>query len=240
MNPNLTQSKPKPTKFCMLCHFVKGDIRTMTEKTRNFVLRRHAPYVSPEHYKFPDTKSCKDALHLVEKHSPKFLVNHSIRSYAFGLAMSHKIDKPVDKEVFFVGSIMHDIGLTKLSPQNSTFEIEGAKIARDFSLDHDFSTERTDLIHEMVALHNSVGVAHKCDPEIALLHFGAGADVAGLWVHDIHRQTLNEVLDAYHDEGCKEGMTKLIQEQVLRKPESYMSTMVELGFLNKMAKNRLR
>lgn len=240
MNPNLTQSKPKPTKLCMLCHFIKGDVRTAADKTRNFVLRRRTPYVSPEHYMFPDTKSCQEALTLVKQHSPEFLVNHSIRSYAFGLAMSHKINKPVDKEVFFVGSIMHDIGLTKLAPQNHTFEIEGAKLARDFSLDHELSTERADLIHEMVALHNSVGVAHKCEPEVALLHFGAGADVAGLWVHDIHRQTLNEVLDVYHDEGCKEGMAKLIQEQVLRKPESYMSTMVELGFLNKMAKNRLR
>lgn len=236
----LTHSKPKPSKFCMLCHFIQGDIRTATEKTRNVVLRRHAPYVSPDHYKFPDTKACKEALQLVEQNSPTFLLNHSIRSYAFGLAMSHKVNKPIDREVFFVGSIMHDIGLTRLASQGGTFEVEGAKVARDFSLKHDISTDRGDLIHEMVALHNSVGVAHKCDPEIALLHFGAGADVAGLWVHDIHRQTLHEVLDAYHDEGCKEGMAKLIQQQVLSKPDSYMSTIVELGFLNKVANNKLR
>jgi len=236
----LTHSKPKPSKFCMLCHFIKGDIRTATEKTRNVVLRRQAPYVSPDHYKFPDTKACKEALHLVEQNSPTFLLNHSIRSYAFGLAMSHKVNKPIDREVFFVGSIMHDVGLTPLAPQDGTFEVEGAKVARDFSLEHEISTDRADLIHEMVALHNSVGVAHKCDPEVALLHFGAGADVAGLWVHDIHRQTLHEVLDAYHDEGCKEGMVKLIKEQVLSKPDSYMSTMVELGFLNKVTNNKLR
>ncbi|WCE30808.1 HD domain-containing protein [Vibrio sp. SCSIO 43137] len=240
MNPDLTLSKPKPTKFCILCHFIKGDIRTTAERTRDVVLRRKAPYVAPEHYTFPDSKACEEALKLVKQYSPEFLVNHSIRSYAFGLAMSHKVSKPVDKEVFFVGSIMHDIGLTEHAPQQHTFEVEGARVAREFSLKQGLSAERSDLIHEMVALHNSVGIAHKCDPEIALLHFGAGADVAGLWVHDIHKQTLNEVLDAYHDEGCKQGMAKLIQEQIERKPDSYMSTMVELGFLNKMAKNKLR
>ncbi|SEF40089.1 HD domain-containing protein [Vibrio hangzhouensis] len=235
----LTQSKPKPSKFCMLCNFIKSDINTTTERARNILLRKKAPYVSPEYYTFPDTKACQDALHLVKQHSPNFLVNHSIRSYAFGLAMSHKVQKKIDKEVFFIGSIMHDIGLTDLAPQQDTFEIEGASIARDFSISHNLTSNQADLIHEMVALHNSVGVAHKHDPEVALLHYGAGADVAGLWVHDIHKNTLHEILDLYHDKGCKEGMMHLIKDQVLRKPESYMSTMVELGFLKKMAKNNL-
>jgi hypothetical protein len=44
---------------------------------------------------------------------------------------------------------------------------------------------KDDLIHEMVALHNSVGIAHKLDTEIALLHYGAREDVAGLWAHDL-------------------------------------------------------
>ncbi|MCM5511069.1 hypothetical protein J8Z26_23185 [Vibrio sp. SCSIO 43169] len=153
--------------------------------------------------------------------------------------MSHKVKTKIDKEVFFVGSILHDIGLTDLAPQQETFELEGAQIARDFSLANNLATSKADLVHEMVALHNSVGVAHKHEPEVALLHYGAGADVAGLWLHDIHRDTLHEVLELYDDHGCKEGMIKLIKEQVSTKPDSYMSTMVELGFLKKMSNNTL-
>jgi hypothetical protein len=239
MTISLTKSKPKPTKACMLCNFVKSDLITSSERVRNFLLRNKAPYVSPEYYSIPDTKACRDALHLVKHHSPSFLVNHSLRSYAFGVAMSHKVKTKIDKEVFFVGSILHDIGLTDLAPQQETFELEGAQIARDFSLANNLATSKADLVHEMVALHNSVGVAHKHEPEVALLHYGAGADVAGLWIHDIHRDTLHEVLELYDDHGCKEGMIKLIKEQVSTKPDSYMSTMVELGFLKKMSNNTL-
>ena len=67
-----------------------------------------------------------------------------------------------------------------------------------------------------------------------LLHFGAGADVAGLWLHDIHKKTLEEILLEYPRLNFKEGMVKLINDQIKNKPNSYMATMVELGFLKKV------
>jgi hypothetical protein len=86
----------------------------------------------------------------------------------------------------------------------------------------------------MVALHNSVGVAHKADPEIALLHFGAGADVAGLWIKDVHPNTLTEIIEQFPRLNFKEGMVKLIADQIERKPNSYMATLKAIGFLDKI------
>ncbi|WP_198930078.1 HD domain-containing protein [Salinivibrio sp. PR6] len=238
MSRKLTRTKPRPSKPCMVCQFVKSDMSRAVQRVKRTITRTAVPYVSPAHYTVPDSQACQQALALVKQFSPEFLVNHSLRSYAFGLAMNHKIKQGVDKEVFFVGAILHDIGLTDYVAQQDTFEVEGAIAAQAFALEQGLSAEQADLIHEMVALHNSVGVAHQCDPEIALLHFGAGADVAGLWVEDIHKKTLHEVLDTYHDQGCQAGMIQLIQDQVTRKPHSYMSTMVDLGFLKKVAKHQ--
>ncbi|MBL4827566.1 MAG: HD domain-containing protein [Spongiibacteraceae bacterium] len=173
---------------------------------------------------------------LVEKSSPPFLFKHCLRSYAFGIAMAHKVKRKIDNEVFFLGAIMHDLGLTDDFSGENTFEVVGAQAARNFCVNNAINNNKADLIHEMVALHNSVGLAHKLDPEIALLHFGAGADVAGLWIGDIHKRTLEEILSRYSNKGCKEGMINLIHDQVIKKPNSYMATMVELGFLKKMAK----
>ena len=66
----------------------------------------------------------------------------------------------------------------------------------------------------MVAHHSSVGIAHKLDPEIALLHFGAFADVAGLWVEDIHKITLSEVLSEYPRLEFNLGMIKKFKESL--------------------------
>jgi hypothetical protein len=83
---------------------------------------------------------------------------------------------------------MHDIGLIENNIGEDTFEIDGTRMASNFCIHNGMEVSKVDLIHEMVALHNSVGIAHKLDPEIALLHYGAGADVAGLWAYDLNKK----------------------------------------------------
>lgn len=232
----LTNDKALPSKSCLVCSFISSDVTHACQKIRRFISRDHLQYVAKEVYRIPDSNNCQKALNLVVQSSPDHLVNHCLRSYAFGVSMAHKVKQPFDKEVFFLGAIMHDLGLTPAFDTGETFEIDGAKAARSFCIERQISTERADLVHEMVAHHNSVGVAHKLDPEIALLHYGAGADVAALWIDDIHKKTLSEVLSEYPRLDFKEGMVKLIAEQVSRKPKSYMAPLVDLGFLKKIEK----
>lgn len=230
----LTNSKPAPSKVCLLCSFIASDIAHASQRARRFISREHIQYVAIEAYQVPDSYNCQKALAMVAEYSPDYLVNHCLRSYALGIAMAHKIKQPFDKEVFFLGAIMHDLGLTSEFDTGDTFEVDGAKAARSFCIEHEINTEKANLVHEMVVHHNSVGVAHKLDPEIALLHFGAGADVAGLWVNDIHKGTLAEVLSEYPRLDFKQGMIQLISDQINSKSHSYMAPFVQLGFLKKI------
>ena len=230
----LTTAKPMASKACLICSFIGSDITSATQRLRRFISRDHIQYVARNDYHIPDSYNCKKALELVSACSPDHLINHSLRSYAFGIAMAHKIKKPFDKEVFFLGAIMHDLGLTEEYDKGNTFEIDGAVAARSFCIDHGLTVEKADLVHEMIAHHNSVGKAHKMDPEIALLHFGAGADVAGLWINDIHKKTLSEIISEYPRLDFKQAFAKLLSEQVERKPESYMKPLLDLGFLKKI------
>ncbi|MCF6311236.1 MAG: hypothetical protein L3J39_02185 [Verrucomicrobiales bacterium] len=149
--------------------------------------------------------------------------------------MSYKSKTKVDPEVFFMGAIMHDLGLTDPYDKGNTFELDGAVAAMSISENLGMSKENAELIHEMVALHNSVGIAHKLAPEIALLHYGAGADVAGLWIEDLHPKTIREIISEYPRDNFKEGMIRLIADQMDKKPFSYMSTLMDLGFEKKIA-----
>lgn len=230
----LTITKQKPCKGCLITSFIAGDLTNAVNRVKRFISGVHVKYVAKYEYGMPDSANCSRALEMVKTCSADFLVNHCLRSYAFGVAMAHKVNKPFDKEVLFLGSIMHDLGLTEEFDGKETFEVEGARVAGRFCMDSGIEMSKSDLVHEMVALHNSVGVAHKREPEIALLHFGAGADVAGLWLHDIHARTLEEVIAEYPRLGFKKGMIRLITEQIERKPDSYMATMVQLGFFKKM------
>jgi hypothetical protein len=230
----LTNSKSKPSKACLLCSFISSDITQATQRVRRLLSKEHIKYVAKEEYQVPDSDNCQKALAMVTEYSPDYIVNHCLRSYAFGVVMAHKTKHSFDKEVFFLGAIMHDLGLNSHFDTGNTFEIDGAKAARNFCIGHDISAEKADLVHEMVAHHNSVGIAHKLDPEIALLHFGAGADVAGLWIKDIHKETLSEVLSEFPRLDFKQGMIKLVSDQIKNKPHSYMAPFIQLGFLKKI------
>jgi hypothetical protein len=72
-----------------------------------------------------------------------------------------------------------------------------------------------------------------------LLHFGAGLDVAGLFINDVHARTIDEVLDIYPGLGFREGFARLMESQVQRKPDSYIAGLAGLGFIKKIRQNAL-
>lgn len=230
----LTNTKTAPATFCLLCHFVNADIQLVARRAVRKARRERIGEVAQKQYQMPDSDHCKKALSLVTECSPEILVNHGLRSYAFAVAMAHRVRKPFDREVLFMGAIMHDLGLTDRYDCGNTFEVDGARAARSFCMDQNLSPERADLVHEMVVHHNSVGHAHKMDPEIALLHYGAGVDVAGLWLSEIHPRTLAQILENYPRQGFKQGMQALLKDQIQRKPSSYMAPFIKLGFLKKI------
>lgn len=231
---SLTTSRPLPSKCGLICSFIKTDIKQAFQQTRRFLTRDKLHYVAKETYNIPDSSACSKALNMVASCSDTFLLNHCLRSYAFGVAMAHKVSQPFDKEVLFLGSIMHDLGLTDKHIGTQTFELDGAVAARGYCQEYGIDATKSDLVHEMVALHNAVGIADKLDPEIALLHYGAGVDVIGLGLKDIHKNTLSEILSEYPRLDFKEGFSKLMIKETKTKPHSYMSTLLKLGFVNKL------
>lgn len=230
----LTLNKPSPHKACLACSLVKSGISQLAERTRLAITRTEIQYVAKATYQMPDSHHCQKALDLVIEYSPAHLVNHCLRTYAFGTAMAHKVRQKYDPEVFFLGAIMHDLGLTEHFDTGETFEVDGARAAHDFCVAHGLDQYKADLVHEIVVHHNSIGRAHKMAPEVALVHYGAGADVAGFWLHDLNPRTLSEILNEYPRLNFKEGMSKLLKDQMARKPNSYMAPMVQLGFLDKV------
>ena len=235
----LTQTKPPPSRPWLLCQFISRDLREVKSNTIRALTGKAVPYVAKSDYGMPDSQACRKALELVTRVSPTFLLDHCLRSHAFSVAMLHMVHKKVDREVLFLGCVMHDLGLTNEHDHGDTFELDGARAARSHCLHHGVSSERSDLVHEMIALHNSVGIAHMREPEIALIHLGAGTDVLGFQAKDIHSQTMREILTEYPRIGFGDAMAQLVADQMHRKPQSFMTSMVALGFLDRLRKCRL-
>src|SRR5690242_14689529 len=61
--------------------------------------------------KLPDTAICVAAMDLAREHSPAFLFNHVMRSFAFGHSAGLSQRAKYDVEMLFLGSVLHDLGL---------------------------------------------------------------------------------------------------------------------------------
>ena len=158
-----------------------------------------------------------------------------MRSYLFGAAVAQNLKLRFDEEVLFLSSIMHDLGLAEPYDTAGSFEVNGARAAREFMLANDAARERADRVHEAIALHSSVGIANHGDIEMRLLHFGAGVDVIGYRAEDVNRSTKEAIVRAWPRLDFKRVFTEVLEQQVSEKPNCHIAGPMGLGFAKKMS-----
>lgn len=134
---------------------------------------------------YPDTPMALEAASLLRAQAPGVLAAHCYRTYLFGAALGTRDGLDWDAELLFVSAMLHDLGLTDFPGGEGPFEWRGATAAQECA----------------IRMHMDVGRAGKERPEVALLHFGAGADVLGMRLEDIHPHTVEEVLAAHPRDG---------------------------------------
>ncbi|PUA40799.1 phosphohydrolase [Paenibacillus elgii] len=181
----------------------------------------------------PDSKATQEATRLVYDISPEFLYNHCMRTYAFGGALGDHYGFKYDRELFYLASILHDVGLTDHVCRKHSFEHEGADHAERFLHTHGFAQDKIELVREAIIWHTSEIAAAK-QPEIALVHFGAGMDALGLRHEDIPEEAFLYIVETYPRLGFKQAMIQLIQYDAGLKeallPDNLSSSLLRMGF----------
>jgi hypothetical protein len=198
-------------------------------------LRRSAE-LSDDDLVLPDSALARRALELVTEVSPDFLLNHGLRSFAFGVALGRRDGLRFDRELLFLATVMHDLGLTTRFDGPEAFELQGARAARSFLLEEGAEARRADLVHEAIALHASIGVASLGAPEVALCHHGVGVDVAGLRLHDFEQHDVARVVATWPRHAFKRRFVPLLIDQTHRKPDCNIAGLVGLGFMTMIEK----
>jgi hypothetical protein len=182
------------------------------------------------HDSIPDSEICKKATQLVKEVSPTSLCNHCIRTFLFGDLLGIRDGLKCDRELLYLGAIMHDLGLTERFDSEQRFEVNGADAAQAFVLEHGLSDEKAEIVWDAIALHTSIGIAVRKQPEIALVHLGASADLIGMRISDITPETVEQIVDAYPRLGFNQQITQLMVSQVKRKPQTAIFTwLTEVG-----------
>ena len=166
----------------------------------------------------PDTSVCIAALELARNHSPPFLFNHVMRTYALGQTAGALQGTPYDEEMLFLGSVLHDLGLVETFIGEDRFEIDGADAASEFLSKQGYSDRKIAVIWDAIALHTTPGVPQRKQPEIALVQLGAGIDVGAIPCSLVTPESVEIILAEYPRLGFKKAFLEALGAVVRRKP----------------------
>ncbi|HLJ46160.1 MAG TPA: HD domain-containing protein [Bryobacteraceae bacterium] len=134
--------------------------------------------------------------------SPKYLVNHAMRTFFFGALIARQNQVTFDGEIFFLACALHDLGLTQKHAGPLPFEIQGAQAARKLLESDGFPTEKSQTVWDGIAMHPYPISGFK-PPEISLVGAGAATDVVGGRVSSLPADDVRDVLRAFPRAGFK-------------------------------------
>ncbi|SEH53362.1 HD domain-containing protein [Mycolicibacterium rutilum] len=176
----------------------------------------------PAVWNLPDSEICTAALQLVHNVSPAFLANHCVRSYLFGrelaTAQGLRAGADYDEELVFLACALHDLGITEYGGGSQRFEVDGADAAVRFLREHNVTEDRLTPVWQAIALHTSVGLAHRFGPEQSVTHFGISLDINGFGTEQLPPGFAERVHAAFprHDLGY--AITDLIAQGTAADP----------------------
>ncbi|MGT2489191.1 HD domain-containing protein [Methylobacterium oryzae CBMB20] len=135
----------------------------------------------------PDSALSRKAAELAARAHAPALLNHVHRTWWFGEFIGRRHSMKYDRELVYVASLLHDLGLSHRHAGDKRFEVDGADAAGRFLREHDYPADKAELVWDAIALHSSADIADRREPEVALVHFGAHVDVMGLRLDEIPR-----------------------------------------------------
>jgi HD domain len=171
----------------------------------------------------PDSDIACAAKQFVFDVSPTFVAHHSLRSYLFARELASakglKRDVDYDDELVFLSCILHDLGATDYGNGDQRFEVDGADAAARFLQDHGVDETRISTVWQAIALHTSIGLAHKFGAEQAITQMGIGTDIVGTDRHLLPRGFADRVHASWPRYDLGYALAELIANQVEANPE---------------------
>jgi len=167
-----------------------------------------------------DTPLIGRAMELARTHSEPFLFHHAVRSWLFAVRLGQLQGMSHDPEVVAVGTLLHDLGLTKSFAGPKRFEIEGADAARAFARGEGMDDRRVQLIWDTVALNSTPSIAFYKEAEVALCTAGIALDWGGFQYDRIPPDEMKSILAVFPRLEMKARFTDSVCSIIRTKPDT--------------------
>jgi hypothetical protein len=182
----------------------------------------------------PDSALARRARDLIADVAAPFLVNHSVRVYAWAVELARHDRRTFDPEILYVSAMLHDIGLLPAYDLGGCYEVDGAVAAERLAREAGGPEARASAIYDAIALHDDETLPPDPASEVVLLWESAGTDVTGHRFADVRPTIIPELLAAYPRVDFKREFTSLLVDQASRKPTCPAAEMIDAGILEEI------
>jgi hypothetical protein len=180
--------------------------------------------------RIPDSELARRATRYAAELSEPFLYRHAVRTFLLADAAGQSQGVRYDRELLYLGSVLHDLGLTGKLASPERFEVAGADAARDFLIAHGLPEDRADVVWDAIALHTSVGIANRKRPEVALVALGTLMDVVGIGADRLDPAVVERVMADYPRQGFEDAILGSVAAVARANPRAAAFTWVaEVG-----------
>jgi HD domain-containing protein len=183
----------------------------------------------------PDSALARQARELIADVAAPWLVNHSVRSYAWAVELARHDELEFDPEILYVAAALHDIGMVPAYDIGGGYEVDGAIAAEQLARDAGTPDARAKAIYDVIALHNDETMAPDAASEVVLLWDSTGVDVTGDRFADVRPAIVPKLLAAYPRLDFKREFATNFADQATRKPTSKAAGMLDEGMLEAIA-----
>lgn len=188
----------------------------------------------------PDSPAAVHAADVATTYSSPALLNHSMRVYAWAVALGEVHDVEFDAELLFVAAMLHDVGLVpEFDSHTRPFEVAGGHVAWVFAAGAGWPAARRERLSEVIVRHMHAEVDPAEDPEGFLLSRAAALDIAGRDVTDLPADLRAEVLIRHPRLTLVDEFLKCFHDQATRKPESAAGAAIRNNLDTRMRRNPL-
>lgn len=157
----------------------------------------------------PDSTYARAALEEARDSVAAPVVEHSLRTYAWGMALAARDDRSPDPEIAYVAAMLHDITWGDkhrgFSPM-PCFAARGGQVALAWSEQVGFPAEKAAVAADAISRHLNVSQAPDASAEARVVADGAAFDVAALRYDELTSTTIAAVLAAHPRDGWTEAL----------------------------------
>ena len=175
----------------------------------------------------PDTALARQATELVRDCCDPHVAAHCERSFQFAALLAGVENLDVDLEVLYIGTVLHDVGLSPRFPGPERFEMRGANAVRTMVRDAGMPAARAESVWDVIALHASTAIAAHKSVETRLANRGISIDVRGAGVDSLPPAAVRAVLDAWPRRNFPSAFSQTIVDEVRANPTAVKSSWME-------------